>query len=99
MSEDDVYITAFTPADGGSAVTVVVQPGEPPAVVQSEKSKRVCQGVTVARLSGRRCFDPDSSTTSTILDGKGRIYTITTTANPLDEQLYQQFVDSFKPLG
>ena len=96
-SEDGALITAFTPSGGGLGIIVVVQVGELPSTEPSEVSNKRCQKITAGGLTGMRCFDTVALTISTILDGKGKIYTIATIGKHLDEQLYQRFLNSFAP--
>jgi hypothetical protein len=86
------------PADAGPGITVAVQAGGPPAIELPETDTRRCERVVVARLTGTRCFDTATSTTSTTLIGKGKTYIIATTAEGLDDSLYQRLLDSFAPL-
>jgi hypothetical protein len=99
LDEAGASITAFLPADAGPGVTVAVQLGGPPGIEPPEHATRRCERVVVAGLTGTRCFDTATSTTSTTLIGKGKIYIIATTDKGLDDGLYQRMLDSFTPVG
>jgi hypothetical protein len=94
VGADGSYSTTFTPADGGAGILVLVQAGE-----QSGESNDIpntrCQPVTVGGLTGMRCLDTISFSTSTILVGHGKTYTIVATGKRTDQTIYQALIDSF----
>jgi hypothetical protein len=99
QSNEDAFITTFTPSSGGPGVKVVVQAGDPPAIRQPEASTRICERAVVGRLTGTRCFDSATDITSTALAGNGRTYIISTTGKGVENQVYQRFLDTFTPAG
>ncbi len=98
-SEDGAIVTAFAPPGAGPGITVAVQAGAPPSIEPPENDTRRCARVVVASLTGTRCSNTTTATTSTTLAGKGKTYIIATTGKGLDDSLYQRFLDSFAPVG
>lgn len=95
---DDALMTTFRPTAGGAGITVSVQSGEMDQGVSDIPNTR-CQQVKVGELSGTRCFDTLSFSTSTTLVGGGKTYTIAVFGKRLDRNIYQRFLESFRPIS
>ena len=91
---DGSLMTTFAPPGGGAGVTVLVQAGEQ-YTDQSDILNTRCQQVVIGGLSGTRCFDTISFSTSTTLVGEGKSYTIATSGKHMDTNIYQRFLDTF----
>jgi hypothetical protein len=84
---------------GGAGIQMTVQPGDPPAVRQPERSNQVCERVVVGRLSRMRCVDTTTGRIVTTLAGKGRTFVVATAGPGIDEAIYGQIIDSFAAVG
>ena len=84
----------FSPPDGRAGVTLTALAGEHYADLSDIPNTR-CQPVTIGQLSGVRCFDTISFSTSTTLVGEGKSYTIATAGKGVNANIYQRFLDTF----
>ncbi len=89
------YVTTFTVPGGGEGIVVSVQTSPTTGEDIPDLPNTHCQEVTVSGLSGRRCLDTLSLSTSTTLFGDGRQYILTSFGKHLDQAVYQRFLESF----
>lgn len=76
-------------------MTVIVRPGESDSGGIPDMPNTRCQQVTVSDLSGTRCFDTISFSTTTTLIGRGKAYILVGSGQRLDQNIYQRYLDSF----
>lgn len=98
-ASDERLVTTFAPPDGGSGITVTVAPADTDEDASLDLPNRRCEEVTLAGLSGRRCFETLSLTTSTTLFGSGRRFVISARVRGLDPAVYEHVLATFSLLG
>jgi hypothetical protein len=95
---DGRRVTTFQPVAGGVGITVIAQPGGT-AADNADLPNTRCQPVSVGGLSGTRCFDTIAMTTTTILMSQNTTFLIVAPGRRLDQQIYQRFLESFRPIS
>ena len=75
---------------------VLVQSGEFGGAGSLDLPNTRCEEVTIGGVTGTRCFDTLSSSTSTAVVSQGKTYMITSTSKRLDPMIYDRFLDSFQ---
>ncbi len=93
--ENATSVTIFTPPSKGPGISVAVRTGEVDKEPIDLPNQR-CSLVRVGGLSGWRCFDAISLSTVSTLAGGGKTFIITSTGKGLDQNVYQQFIESLK---
>jgi hypothetical protein len=91
---DSSLTVLFSPPDGRAGITLTTLAGEQYSDFSDIPNTR-CQPVTIGQLSGARCFDTISFSTSTTLVGEGKSYTIATSGKNVNVDIYQRFLDTF----
>ena len=96
VGTDGSIVTTFSSVDGGAGIMVLVQSGEFGGAGSLDLPNTRCEEVTIGGLTGTRCFDTLSSSTSTAVVSQGKTYMITSTSKRLDPMIYDRFLDSFQ---
>ncbi len=95
MNGDGSLVTVFAPPTGGTGIGISVRQGAP-QVESNDIPNTRCRQVTVAGLSGTRCFDTISSSTSATLYGRGKTFTISAGKHG-DQATFEHILNSFRP--
>jgi hypothetical protein len=95
-SSDGSNVTTFSSIDGGAGIMVLVQSGEFGGTGSLDLPNTRCEEVTVGGITGTRCFDTLSFSTSTSVVSQGKTYIITSISKRLDAMIYNSFLASFQ---
>lgn len=95
--------TVFVPSNGGTGITITVRmqgaahkTSDVPT--GSDTPNERCRPVRQSGLTGTRCFDTLSFSTSTTFTGTDRAYTISTGRRG-NIRVYDRLLQSFRPIG
>lgn len=94
--------TTFTSPNGRASIMVSVQPAPPGQTEPPEPSdlpNTRCEQVKIGPAFGTRCLDTLAFSMVTTLWHERMIYTLTATGKGMDRDIYDQLVNSFRPLA
>lgn len=91
---DGSIATVFTPGAGGEGIDIDVRRGAPQVEADDIPNTR-CRPVTVAGLSGTRCFDTISFSTAATLSGQGKTFTLSSGKHG-DQATFDHMLNSFR---
>jgi hypothetical protein len=92
-------ITTFQQPNGRANIGVTVQQGTADATGNTDIGNVRCRALKVRSLSGTQCLDTIAFSMITTLVGQGKTYVIGASLKHVSLKVYQQFVQSFRPLA
>ena len=92
-------VTMFQKPTSRAGIGVTVQEGTTDTTGSTDIGNVRCHALKVRSLSGTQCLDTIAFSMITTLVGQGKTYIIGASLKHVSLKIYQQFVQSFRPLS
>lgn len=92
-------VTMFQKPASRASIGVTVQEGTSDTTGNNDVGNVRCHALKVRSLSGTQCLDTIAFSMITTLVGQGKTYIIGASLKHVSMKIYQQFVQSFRPIS